>query len=65
MVLPLALTVILTSLGEIPAGELPLYLTPRAKPGFVSSRAMSGSAQPFMHLKHVAVKPIEESKSVA
>jgi hypothetical protein len=51
MVLPLVLAVILTSLGKIrqravPAGDLLLYLTPRARPRFVSSRSMSGSARP-------------------
>ncbi len=70
MVLPLAVTVMLTLLGKIPqraypAGDLPLYLTLRARPRFVSSRSMSGSAGPFLHLKHVAVIALAESKSVA
>jgi hypothetical protein len=51
MVLPLVLAVMLSSLGKIPqravsAGDFLLYLTPRARPRFVSSRSMSGSAKP-------------------
>jgi hypothetical protein len=70
MVLPLALTVMCTTPGEIPqraspAGDSPLDLTPRAAPGFVSSRWMPGSAVSFLHVKHVAVIALVESNSVA
>jgi hypothetical protein len=77
MVLPHALTVMLTLLGKIPQNNapsrqelcpctyLPLYLSLRAGRRFVSHRSKSGSAEPFLHLRHVEVVALAESKPVA
>jgi hypothetical protein len=70
MVLPLALTVMLTTLDKIPqrafpARDSPLHLTPRAWPGFASFRSTSRRAGPILHVNSVAVIALVELKSVA